>query len=247
VDTCATDHLTSDLERLHVHERYGGKDQVQLANGSGLSISHIGHSTLAGSSLHLKDILHVPHIQKNLLCVYRLVFDNDVFVEFHHHFFCVKDKATKKVILHGRSHGGLYPIRFNKAPPSSSRQASVSVKVSPSQWHQCLGHPSNNVVHTIVKTHELSCSSDNSSLVCDACQHAKSHQLPYTASSRVSTVPLELIHSDVWGPARVSSGGTNIMLVLWMIILVSAGYIFLNISLMLNRSSTLSRLMLSIF
>jgi histone deacetylase 1/2 len=62
-------------------------------------------------------------------------------------------------------------------------------------------------VHNIVKTHELSCSPDSLSLVCDACQRAKSHQLSYTASSRVSTVPLELIHSDVWGPARVSSGG----------------------------------------
>jgi hypothetical protein len=70
LDTGATDHLTSDLERLHVHERYGGKDQVQVANGSGLSISHIGHSNLAGSSLHLKDILHVPCIRINLLSVY---------------------------------------------------------------------------------------------------------------------------------------------------------------------------------
>ncbi|KAK1601131.1 hypothetical protein QYE76_007892 [Lolium multiflorum] len=31
LDTGATDHLTSDLERLHVHERYGGKDQEQMA------------------------------------------------------------------------------------------------------------------------------------------------------------------------------------------------------------------------
>jgi hypothetical protein len=27
----ATDHLTSDLERLHVHERYGGKDKVKVS------------------------------------------------------------------------------------------------------------------------------------------------------------------------------------------------------------------------
>jgi histone deacetylase 1/2 len=161
----------------------------------------------SSSSLHLKDILHVPHIHKNLLSVYRLVSDNDVFVEFHCHFFCVKDKATEKIVLHGRSHGELYPIPFDKASSSFSRQASASVKVSSSQWHQHLGHPSNNVVHNIVKTHELTCSSNNLPLVCDACQRAKSHQLSYTASSRVSTMPLELIHSDVWGPAHVSSGG----------------------------------------
>src|SRR4051812_39507664 len=33
MDSGTTDHLTSDLERLHVRERYGGHDQVQVANG----------------------------------------------------------------------------------------------------------------------------------------------------------------------------------------------------------------------
>ena len=106
LDTEATDHLTNDLERLQVHERYDGKDQVQVANGAGLSISHIGHSRLPGSSLKLHNILHVPHISQHLLSVYRLFCHNDVFVEFHHHFFLVKDKATRRVILHGRSYGG---------------------------------------------------------------------------------------------------------------------------------------------
>jgi histone deacetylase 1/2 len=206
-----------------------------VANGLGLSILHIGHSNLTGSSLHLKYILHVPRICKNLQLVYRLVFDNDVFVEFHRHFLCVKDKVTKKILLHGRSHGGLYPIPFDKASSSISHQASASVKVLSSQWHQRLGHPSNNVVHNIVKTDELSCSPDNLSLVCDACQRAKSHQLSYTVSSRLRTVPLELIHSDVWGPARVSSRGVSIMLVLWMTTLVSVGFICLNTNLMLNK------------
>jgi hypothetical protein len=66
---------------------------IQVANGAGLSISHIGHSILAGSSLKLQNILHVPHISKHLLSVYRLVSDNDVFVEFHRHFFCVKTRS----------------------------------------------------------------------------------------------------------------------------------------------------------
>nr|XP_020189698.1 N66 matrix protein-like [Aegilops tauschii subsp. strangulata] len=34
LDTGATDHLTSDLDCLTMHERYGGKDQVQVANGA---------------------------------------------------------------------------------------------------------------------------------------------------------------------------------------------------------------------
>jgi histone deacetylase 1/2 len=207
MDTGATDHLTNDLQRLHMQERYGGTDQVQVANGAGLSIAHIGHSSLAGSQLKLNNILHVPHISQNLLSVYRLVCDNDVFVEFHRYFFCVKDKVSRRILLHGRSHGGLYPVPFSRASSPSTRRSFSGAKASSSQWHQRLGHPTNNVVHTIVKNHDLSCTSTSPRLVCDACQCAKSHQLSYTLSHRVTTMPLELIHSDVWGPAIASSGG----------------------------------------
>jgi hypothetical protein len=37
----------------------------------------------------------------------------------------------------------------------------------------------------------------NPASVCDACQLAKSHQLPYTVSLHQSTSPLELIFSNV--------------------------------------------------
>ena len=183
-----------------------------MANGSGLSISHIVHSTLAGSSLRLNNILHVPNISQHLLSVYRLVPDNRIFIEFHKYFFLVKDKATRRILLRGRSRGGLYPLPLGRASHESERQASSSVRVSSSQWHQRLGHPSKNVVSSIVRNNDLECSSsDTSALVCDACQCGKSRQLSYTASARVSTMPLELVHTDVWGAARASSGGTSIM------------------------------------
>jgi hypothetical protein len=38
-------------------------------------------------------------------------------------------------------------------------------------------------------------------LVCDACQQAKSHQLSYPMPTSQSKDPLELVFSDVWGPA----------------------------------------------
>jgi hypothetical protein len=42
--------------------------------------------------------------------------------------------------------------------------------------------------------------------VCDACQRAKSHHLPYPKSTSVSNHPLELIFSDVWVAAPESTG-----------------------------------------
>jgi hypothetical protein len=125
----------SDLARLHLQERYGGTDHVQVANGAGLSITHIGHSSLAGSSIHLKNILHVPCLSTHLLSVNHLCWDNDVFVEFHCHFSYVKDKATRKILLHGCSQGGLYPTPLRRASSSAPRHALSGVTGSPSQWH----------------------------------------------------------------------------------------------------------------
>lgn len=74
-DFGASNHLMSDLDRLNVKEHYRGSNQVQVANGTGLSISHIGHSSIAGHSrsLHLNNILHVPRINKHLIYVHKLV------------------------------------------------------------------------------------------------------------------------------------------------------------------------------
>ena len=189
-----------------MHEWYGGKDQVQVASGSGMSISHIGHSKLAGTnSLLLKNVLHVPNISKHLHSVHKLVPDNPIFIEFHPDLFFVKDKATRKTILHGRSRGGLYPIPFGRA--ASSHHDFSGVKVSSQQWHESLGHPSNKVVKSVLRHNNLPCASNVEPSICDACQRAKSHQLPYNNSTRVSSMPLELIHTDVWGPALPSSEG----------------------------------------
>jgi hypothetical protein len=84
-DTGATDHITSDLDRLAVHECYHGGEQVQVRNGAGLQILHTGHSSIntAARPLTLRNILHVPTISKHLMSVHKLSCDNNVFFEFH--------------------------------------------------------------------------------------------------------------------------------------------------------------------
>jgi hypothetical protein len=54
-----------------------------------------------------------------------------------------------------------------------------------------------------------SVSNRNVTHVCDACQQGKSHQLPFPKSVSVSKTPLELVFSDVWGPAPTSAGKHN--------------------------------------
>jgi hypothetical protein len=61
-DSGATDHISGALDKLTVHDKYNGRDHVHTADGNSMHISHIGHSILHApcSSLHLKNMLHVP-------------------------------------------------------------------------------------------------------------------------------------------------------------------------------------------
>jgi hypothetical protein len=200
-DSGATDYITSDLDRLTVKNHYNGTNQVQDANGIGLKISHVGHSLLPGSSrlLHLNHVLYVPSINKNLCFVHKLTYDNNAFMELHPHSFYLKDQISKRVLLQGRSRGGLYPIPI-RSWRSSSPVALAATRVISEVWHRRLGHPSQAIVSSVMNKLCVKCQSHDSS-VCSACQQAKSHQLPFNDSTRVSTEPLQWVHSDVWGPA----------------------------------------------
>jgi hypothetical protein len=171
-DTAATDHLTNNLDKITMKEQYRGKDHVQAANGTGMRITHIGQSIIPTSShpLHLKNILHVPSVTRNLLSVKKFTSDNNVFFEFHPWYFLVKDRDSREVLLRGGCRGGLYNLDV-----SSVKQVFSSVKVSRAQWHSRLGHPATPIVQHILHRHELPSVLANKNLVCDACQQGKSH------------------------------------------------------------------------
>uniref|UniRef100_A0A8R7TYL7 GAG-pre-integrase domain-containing protein n=1 Tax=Triticum urartu TaxID=4572 RepID=A0A8R7TYL7_TRIUA len=73
---------------------------------------------------------------------------------------------------------------------SSNKQAFVIVKPSSAKWHSRLGHPSSVIVKFVLSKNKLPHSHESSiESVCDPCQQAKSHQLPYPISISISTAP----------------------------------------------------------
>jgi hypothetical protein len=75
IDSGATDHITGDLHKLTIRDKYNDNDQVYTASGSGMDISHIGHSVVStsGRDVYLKNILHVPQASKSLLSALLLI------------------------------------------------------------------------------------------------------------------------------------------------------------------------------
>jgi hypothetical protein len=103
----------------------------------------------------------------------------------------------RKLLLHGPCKGGLYPL-----PHSSSKFWKLVfsvIKIPVVRWYSRLGHPAHDIVHRVVSMNNLPCATLDlsSGSVCDVCACAKAHQLPYSLSSSISSVPLELIFSDV--------------------------------------------------
>ena len=42
-------------------------------------------------------------------------------------------------------------------------------------------------------------------MICDACEKAKSHLLPFVRDEKRSSSILDIVHCDLWGPAPVNS------------------------------------------
>jgi hypothetical protein len=88
------DHITSDLNKLTMHDPYCGNDQVHTANESGMNITHVGNSIIPTPThdLVLHNVPHVPTSNKNLISAHHFTLDNDTFIEFHPYFFVIKDQ-----------------------------------------------------------------------------------------------------------------------------------------------------------
>jgi hypothetical protein len=204
-DSGANSHITNELDNLTLQQQpFQGQETVAVGNGGGLAIENTGSTILhsPNSDFHLKNILHCPHAATKLLSIQKFCQDNDCYFLLTSTHFFVKDLQTHAILLAGRSENGLYPLRFKSAPSKSKPlfTALLGLRTSLPVWHYRLGHSSFNNVSSVIKAHNLPISNENlnKSEFCDSCQLGKSKRLPFSASTRISMTPLELVHTDLW-------------------------------------------------
>ncbi|GKC04657.1 ribonuclease H-like domain-containing protein, partial [Tanacetum coccineum] len=89
--------------------------------------------------------------------------------------------------------------------PSPTPHALLSV--SPSTWHQRLGHLGEDVLRSLKSRQYISYNKEKSSHLCHACQLGKHVKLPFTSSNSIVTRSFEIVHSDIWTSPIASSGG----------------------------------------
>lgn len=149
--------------------------------------------------LHLKNILHVPAIAANLLSVHKIARSRICSIKFDANKYYIQDKENR-VIAQGPCGGGIYPITSsmtNKTGYQPQKTALHTRNIKVLTWHHRLGHPSTKHLNFILKNLDLPFSQFTN---CNSCDLAKSHELHLPRSLSVTKSPLDLIHSDVWGP-----------------------------------------------
>ncbi|KAM2097702.1 hypothetical protein ACFX1R_021209 [Malus domestica] len=212
IDSDATLHITNDISTINSHTPYTGEEKVYIGDVKGLSITHVGSSTLRThtASFKLNNVLHVPHMKHNLLSAFPFLRDNYCSLTLDSDGSVVKDRSTGKMLLWGSIKDGFYPLHTvsstGKASSSIIASAFVSIKAPVKIWHSHLGHPSSSIFHKVIASNKLVVQGTSYvDFFCSNCAIAKNHKLPFKAASSSTSQSLALLHCDVSGPAPVLS------------------------------------------
>lgn len=102
------------------------------------------------------------------------------------------------------SQGDLYPLT---TPIKHQALPSTFAAISPKLWHDRLGHPVSPIFDVLWKNKSIDCNKLSSSSICGSCVLGKHIKLPFVSSSSNTTMPFDILHSDLWTSPVLSSLG----------------------------------------
>ena len=207
--------MTGDKEKFENMTEYKGDHVVVIANNSRLPIAHIGKTVIVprfgSNQVPLQDVYHVPGMKKNLLSMAQLTMSSHYVLFGPHDVKVYQDlKISGTPTMEGRRLESVYVMSVESAYVKKARKNETA-----DLWHARLGHVSYHKLKVMMKKTMLMGLPQldvRTETVCAGCQYGKAHQLPYEDSKFKTHAPLELVHSDVFGPVKQPSiGGMRYM------------------------------------
>ncbi|CAN1849719.1 Retrovirus-related Pol polyprotein from transposon TNT 1-94 [Linum perenne] len=200
--------MTGDKEKLMDTSKYKGRRVVVTANNARLSIAHVGKTKIAldsnPRSVQLDEVYHVPGIKKNLISITQLTEPGNYVLFSPNDVKVYKElKVIGTPFMEGVKREAMYVMSMESAYVDRARRNETA-----DLWHARLGHVSYHKLKLMMNKFALRGLPQlevREDMVCPGCQYGKAHQLPYEDSKFRAKVPLELIHSDVFGPIRQGS------------------------------------------
>lgn len=206
IDSGCSNHMTKDKSKFSSLGKYKGSKVVVMANNVHLPITHVGEATciprFSEKEAQLQLVFHVPGMKKNLLSVSQLTSSCN-FVVFGPDDVRVYQsiKMSKKPIMTGCKLDFVYVMSTESTYIKKARRSETA-----DLWHAQLGHAGYNRLKLIMDKSmvkglpQLEIHKDT---VCEGCQYGKAHRQPYTEAKYQAKKPLEIIHSDVFGPVKL--------------------------------------------
>nr|GEW24770.1 NBS-containing resistance-like protein [Tanacetum cinerariifolium] len=144
MDTGATSHLSSHTGNLQTSSLNRNFHSIIVGNRSSIPVTYSGHVQIPNPyrPLHLRNVLVTPNIIKNFVSVRKFTTDNKCSIDFDPYGFTVRDYHTRQTLLGCDSTGDLYPLHVVAS-------AFALLANNHSFWHQRLGHPGDDVIHTL--------------------------------------------------------------------------------------------------
>jgi hypothetical protein len=194
IDTGANVHVCSDISMFSSYQ-IRGTQSVLMGNGSHASVHGVGTVDLkftSGKTVRLKNVHHVPSINKNLvsgslLCRdgYKIVFESNKFVLSKFGTFIGK----------GYECGGLF--RLSLSDVCNKVVNHVSSDLISNVWHSRLCHVNFGCMTRLSKLDLIPKFTYAKGSKCLACVQAKQPRKSHTTAEVRNLAPLELIHSDL--------------------------------------------------
>ncbi|KAG9444914.1 hypothetical protein H6P81_016254 [Aristolochia fimbriata] len=213
IDSGASFHCTSHKEWFcdYIKGEFG---HVIVENGQkckieGRSIIHLKMND--GGKLILKEVRHIPDLQKNLISVNK--FDQEGYkITFENSSWKVSRGAL--TLIMGKAVGTLYPL-CTKVEQIVSLTAEKDDKAS--LWHRRLGHLSENGMRILHSKKVLIAITNTCFDFCEDCGLGKQKRVSFNKDGRKKkSNRLDLVHTDVWGPAQGKSFGGNLYFVIFI-------------------------------
>ncbi|KAJ9542336.1 hypothetical protein OSB04_028842 [Centaurea solstitialis] len=213
----ATSHMTPDSGILSSYFNLSKNRNITVGSGHKIPIRGYGHTNLSSPHppLSLKNVLHAPHLIKNLVSVRKLTKDNNISVEFDPFGFSVKDFRTGIHLMRCDSQGDLYPVTHvsRYLPTVASTYTSLSA-ISPSIWHARLGHHGAPIFQFLKHNNSISCNNSSDLPLCRSCVFGKHIKQPFLASNSITFMPFDIIHCDLWTSPILSHAGHRYYLII---------------------------------
>lgn len=207
LDSGATNHMIGCSNFFSYYSPCAGNKKIKIADGSLSAIAGIG-SIKISPSLTISNVLHVPNLSCNLLSISKLTCDHNCVAKFSHSHCEFQQVGSGRTIGSAREDGRLYFLEDgansrNLVQNTCFESVSVSIDREIMLWHYRLGHPSFQYLKFTFPN--LFKNKIPSSFKCEICALVKPHRTFYPPRPYKPYVPFSLIHSDVWGPSRISS------------------------------------------